>query len=634
MSGMVTTEGLRPGLGGARQRLADPAMWRTLLGAADLPGFVSAWLALVAAQIDSALAAHVPSVDGRIVTFGFVALRQEAVQRFGRAGRYGEGEPSLLLGRAAERCLQMRRPILQNGDTEATPCQLVVPIMTGERLDGAVALELLGSAQGHLDAAMRLVNWGLGWYARMLDRGREAGTGFVAEAGLSVIDLVLQDSSTAAAAQAACTMLASRMDVARVSLGARFGSAGLEPMGTSGGALASTPTDFVIALRAAMEEAVQAGQAIACPGGPDQLAATGAHQRLLRSHGSAWAVSLPVACPPHGDVVLTIEGESAAQGRTPTSLQMVQWDMVARALAPAFVARVRAERGVVPHAFDAAQAEMRRWHGSGARDRRILAGLGVLVALFLVFGRGEYSVSAKATLEGVVKRAIVSPFDSYLAEAHARPGDRVAEGTVLAQLDARDLQLQRSDHEARRAESQRQMDEAIGKRDLAGAGIAAAKRDQEDAELKLIRENLTRTQLTAPFAGIVISGDPAQNIGAPLRRGDIVYELSPLDAFRVAIEVDQADFADVEPGQPGRLVLTPLPTEVWDLKVASVTPIATARDGRTAFRVDATLDTPAAALRPGMQGIAKIDVGRRRYVWIWTHDAVNWVRLKLWEYLP
>jgi hypothetical protein len=31
-----------------------------------------------------------------------------------------------------------------------------------------------------------------------------------------------------------------------------------------------------------------------------------------------------------------------------------------------------------------------------------------------------------------------------------------------------------------------------------------------------------------------------------------------------------------------------------------------------------------------MEGVAKIDLGRRSYAWIWTRRIVNWVRMKLW----
>jgi hypothetical protein len=35
-----------------------------------------------------------------------------------------------------------------------------------------------------------------------------------------------------------------------------------------------------------------------------------------------------------------------------------------------------------------------------------------------------------------------------------------------------------------------------------------------------------------------------------------------------------------------------------------------------------------------MEGIAKIDAGRRRLLWIWTHELIDWLRLQLWSFLP
>jgi hypothetical protein len=62
--------------------------------------------------------------------------------------------------------------------------------------------------------------------------------------------------------------------------------------------------------------------------------------------------------------------------------------------------------------------------------------------------------------------------------------------------------------------------------------------------------------------------------------------------------------------------------------------VATAEDGRNFFRVDARLEEPTSALRPGMEGVAKIEVGPRRLIWIWTHSLVDWLRLWFWTWLP
>ena len=65
-----------------------------------------------------------------------------------------------------------------------------------------------------------------------------------------------------------------------------------------------------------------------------------------------------------------------------------------------------------------------------------------------------------------------------------------------------------------------------------------------------------------------------------------------------------------------------------------ITPVSTAREGRNYFRVEATLERTPANLRPGMEGVGKIEIGRRRLIWIWTRQAVNWVRLQIWTWLP
>jgi multidrug resistance efflux pump len=209
---------------------------------------------------------------------------------------------------------------------------------------------------------------------------------------------------------------------------------------------------------------------------------------------------------------------------------------------------------------------------------------------------------------------------------------------VLARLEDRDLRLQRLEYQSRITEAQRQVTDSVGRRDMAGAAIATARRQQGEAELKLVEENLSRAAITAPFDALVISGDPTQSIGAPLHRGETIYELSPLDGFRVAVDVDEEDLAEMQPGQTGRVLLSSLPYTTWPMTVQRVTPIASARDGHTVFRVEGRLDPSQgpqdASLRPGMQGIVKIDVGPRRYVWIWTHNAIAWARLKIWELVP
>ena len=77
-----------------------------------------------------------------------------------------------------------------------------------------------------------------------------------------------------------------------------------------------------------------------------------------------------------------------------------------------------------------------------------------------------------------------------------------------------------------------------------------------------------------------------------------------------------------------------LADEGFAFTVSAVTPVTEAVEGGNVFRVEATLDAASPRLRPGMEGVAKIEAGERRLAWIWTRRFVSWLRLFLWTWTP
>ncbi len=113
----------------------------------------------------------------------------------------------------------------------------------------------------------------------------------------------------------------------------------------------------------------------------------------------------------------------------------------------------------------------------------------------------------------------------------------------------------------------------------------------------------------------------------------MLFEIAPLDAYRVMLEIDERDIGEIVTGQGGELTLTGLPDSALAFEVVRVVPVSTPRDGRNVFEVEAALTDAAPALRPGMEGVGKVHVDRRRLVWIWTHALVDWLRLSLWTWV-
>ena len=77
----------------------------------------------------------------------------------------------------------------------------------------------------------------------------------------------------------------------------------------------------------------------------------------------------------------------------------------------------------------------------------------------------------------------------------------------------------------------------------------------------------------------------------------MLFEIAPLDAYRIILQVDERDIADVAVGQRGDLVLSGFPTEQLPLTVEKLTPVSTAREGRNYFRVESQLHTTPERLR-------------------------------------
>jgi len=174
----------------------------------------------------------------------------------------------------------------------------------------------------------------------------------------------------------------------------------------------------------------------------------------------------------------------------------------------------------------------------------------------------------------------------------------------------------------------------MAKHDRAQTAIIGAQLDQSEAQLALVEEQLARAVMTAPLDGVIVSGDLSQNLGSPVERGQVLFEVAPLDGYRIVLRVDERDMAHVAVGQRGELAVTAMPGEGLPFTVTSIVPVNLAQDGRNLFRVEARLEDEGARLRPGMTGVGKIHVEERRLVWIWTRSFTDWVRLKLWSWMP
>jgi multidrug resistance efflux pump len=391
------------------------------------------------------------------------------------------------------------------------------------------------------------------------------------------------------------------------------------------------------AVEAAMNEALDQEGIVVWPPPEDDLPGvargliTRAHERLAVESRARSLCSVPLA---HGGRFCGVVTCERGDDR-PFDAGEVELLEAAVALAgPLLDIQRRDDRWIGPKLLDAGRRGVGELLGPRHLGVKLVAGLAACALLLLVLASGEFRVSADARLEAEELRAAVAPFDGYVLEAPVRAGDTVKAGDLLARLDDRDLVLERARWRSELLQLEPQVREAMANRNVSELRALQARTDQARAQLALADGRLAKTRLLAAFDGVVATGDLSQRLGAPVNRGDVLFEVAPLDAYRLALEVDEKDIEELRPGQRGELLFTALPGQSLGFEVETITPVSQAGEGRNAFRVEARLDETLPRLRPGMEGVAKVEIGRRRLLWIWTREAVDSFRLTAWRWLP
>jgi hypothetical protein len=244
----------------------------------------------------------------------------------------------------------------------------------------------------------------------------------------------------------------------------------------------------------------------------------------------------------------------------------------------------------------------------------------------------NYSLNAPARLEGISQRVMVAPSDSFLRSASVRPGDIVKAGQVLAEMADEDLRQERRRWESEVLRHDSTFGDALKRRDRAQMASAQAQAAEARAQLNLAEQQIERTRITAPFNGVVLKGDLKQQIGAPFKRGDTLLVLAPANEYRVIVSVEDRAIESVLKGAQGNLLLTAMPDNSLPIRVERVLPVANAQDGRNAFEVEAKLINSSGNLRPGMEGVAKIESGERSLYWMLGHRLSDWLKLTFWSW--
>ncbi|TFG93428.1 MAG: HlyD family efflux transporter periplasmic adaptor subunit [Syntrophobacterales bacterium] len=612
----------------ARKNMDTARLWKDLEGHSDHEVFVTAWLAIQCSMIRECIQAVLVLKDADKGAFMPVASWPE--------GRTGE-RLGVLLDRTlseGEGTLVQLSPPVDHSQDGFLRYGLAYPITVDETLYGAIAVEVTAAAEDSLQIVMEQLQWGVVWLENMYRRrqgNEDRNTLKRMKAAGEILAGLLGEEHFDGAARTFVTEVATRLGCDRVSLGlVKRNHAHVKAISHT--ANVEKRMNLVRSIGAAMDEALMQRADIVYP----VLPGAGAivvrdHELMAQRHGTVSIITLPLYGRDKYYAALTLERQD---DKPFTSEDLSYVKSVAALAGIALENKYHNDRPIVFGVFDSLKRQAVRLFGAGYMGRKATALIVVALVAFFGVAKQEYRLSADAVLEGAICRSVVAPLDGYIKESSARAGDVVKKNAVLCTMDDRELQLERTNLLSKKGQYQRQLQKALAENSRAEVNIIGAQIDQTTAQLDLVEKKIDQIIIRAPFDGIVLSGDLSQRQGSAVGHGDELFQVAPLDSYRLILKVDERRIADVTKGQKGFLVLPSLSNDQYEFTVTKITPITTAEQGRNYFRVEASVEKVSSRLRPGMEGIAKITVDRRLLIAIWTRDFSEWLRLRLWSWWP
>lgn len=401
----------------------------------------------------------------------------------------------------------------------------------------------------------------------------------------------------------------------------------------SGAAGANREAAMLRDLGLAMDEAIEQVSTVVYPAEPGGPRITLAHGRYAMRYGAPVLCTIPILLAHDGDRSL-IGAVSLEFGQSRhLDARAIRFAEHAAALLGPNLYNLR-------HLDSTPTARVRRSLPGNRltllsqQPRRVLIACGLagaLLAAGLLIPVTD-RITAPGRIEGEVQRQLGAPIQGFIGAVHARPGDQVKSGTVLIELDTREIDLEKLKWTARLAELEKRYGEALAGEAQTEVAIARHELSQAQAQLDIIDQKLDRMQIRAPFDGEIISGDLTRSLGAPVQRGEPLVTIAPAGRYRVMIEIDERDIGRIAVGQSGRLVTTDASGEAMPLEISRITPIANSDPLGTRFDVEARLTGDAGDIRSGLNGFAKVDVASRPVLVQTTERLRQWLRVALWRW--
>ncbi|HEX6902882.1 MAG TPA: efflux RND transporter periplasmic adaptor subunit [Thermoanaerobaculia bacterium] len=262
--------------------------------------------------------------------------------------------------------------------------------------------------------------------------------------------------------------------------------------------------------------------------------------------------------------------------------------------------------------------------------------------------RHDLSISADASglIEPLRIVEVKSKVSGEVKAIHAETGMELPQGTLIAEIDPRDVRNNLAQMQADIALAQARVETTSAQRrraeQLSKAGVISAQ-DLENTQLEetnaraqlvkaktnleLAQEKMGDVTIRAPIAGTVIEktveqGQIIASASGNVSGGTTLVKMADLSIVQARALVDEVDIGRIQPGQRASVTVEAYPGRTFRGSVAKIEPQAVVEQNVTMFPVLVQLENPERLLKPGMNSEVSIDIADRHQVVAIPNESV------------
>ena len=268
----------------------------------------------------------------------------------------------------------------------------------------------------------------------------------------------------------------------------------------------------------------------------------------------------------------------------------------------------------------------------------------------LTRGDLRITVEATGTVEPIRKVEVKSKASGEILRLHVDVGDEVEPGTLLAEVDPRDVRNAFEQAEADLAVAEARSDisaqQLQRQRELLAAGVVTqqeletASLDAANSEANLVKARtnydlaelrLRDVTIQAPMAGTILErnveeGTVIQSASGNVSGGSVLFVMAALESMQVRTLVDETDMGQLAAGMSATVQVEAFPERSFRGVVEKIEPQAMVEQNVTMFPVIVTLDNRSRLLRPGMNAEVEILIDQATDVLLVPNGALVGVR--------